>query len=103
LGGDHKGGHVIFAGVKITPTPTDLPGSAELQKLANGLDGWALILALVALIVGAAMWALGSHSQNLHHSMIGRRTVLTSIAAAIVLGAAPALINFFFAAGSAVH
>lgn len=92
-----------FASVSITPTPSDLPGSAELQKLANGLDGWALVLALVALVIGAAMWALGSHSQNMHHSMIGRRTVLTAILAAIVLGAAPALINFFFSAGSAVH
>jgi hypothetical protein len=94
---------VLFAGVSITPTPSDLPGSAELQKLANGLDGFALVLALVALVIGAALWALGSHSQNMHHSMIGRRTVLTAILAAIVLGAAPALINFFFSAGTAVH
>jgi type IV secretory pathway VirB2 component (pilin) len=94
---------VPFASVSITPTPSDLPGAAELQKLANGLDGWALLLALIALVIGAAMWALGSHSQNMHHSMIGRRTVLTSILAAVVLGAAPTLINFFFSAGTAVH
>lgn len=94
---------MLFANVSLTPTSTDLPGSAELQKLANGLDGIALMLALIALVIGAALWALGSHSQNMHHSMIGRRTVLTSILAAAVLGAAPVLINFFFSAGTAVH
>lgn len=94
---------MLFANVSLTPVSKDLPGSAELQKLANGLDGIALMLALVALVIGAALWALGSHSQNMHHSMIGRRTVLTSILAAMVLGAAPVLINFFFSAGTAVH
>jgi hypothetical protein len=94
---------VLFAGVSITPDPTNLPGSAELQKLANGLDGWALIAALVALVIGAALWSIGAHSQNYHHSMLGRRTVLTAIGAAILIGAAPEIVNFFFSAGKAVH
>jgi len=94
---------MIFAGVSLTPTPSNLPGSAALQKLANGLAGWALIAALIGLVVGAAMWALGSHSQNIHQSMTGRRAVVASLAAAVLIGAAPALINFFFSTGSSVH
>jgi hypothetical protein len=94
---------MYFAAVTLTPSPTALPGSAALQKLANGLAGWALIGALVALVIGAAMWALGSQSQNMHQSMAGRRTVVAALAAAIIIGAAPALINFFFATGSSVH
>jgi len=94
---------MIFAGVSLTPTPSNLPGSAALQKLANGLAGWALIAALIGLVVGAAMWALGSHSQNIHQSMTGRRAVAASLAAAVLIGAAPALINFFFSTGSSVH
>ena len=93
----------MFADVHLNPTPTDLPGSAELQRLANGLAGWALIGSLVALVIGAVLWALGAHSQNMHQSMTGRRAVMASVAAAILIGAAPALINFFFSAGVAVH
>ena len=88
--------------VNLSPTTSDLPGSTELQKLVNGLAGWALIGALAALVIGAAVWALGSHSQNLHQSVTGRRAVLVSVAAALLIGAAPHLINFFFSAGTAV-
>jgi hypothetical protein len=73
-----------------------------LQQIADGLASWALIGALVALLLGAALWAVGSHTQNAHHSSQGRRAVLTSLVAAIVIGAAPTLINFFFNAGLSV-
>jgi hypothetical protein len=58
---------------------------------------------LAALIIGAVVWAVGSHTQNMHHSMAGRRAVVTSLAAAIVIGAAPSLVNFFFHTGLSVH
>jgi hypothetical protein len=92
-----------FADVHLTPSPTALPGSAVLQQLANGLAAWALVGALVAFVVGAAMWALGSHAQNMHQSSTGRRAVFTSVAAAILIGAAPTIVNFFFHAGGAVR
>jgi hypothetical protein len=94
---------MVLTTVTLNPTPSNLPGYAELQKLANGLDGWALLAALIALIIGAVVWALGAHSQNIHQSMVGRRSVLTAILAAILIGAAPMIINFFFSAGSAAH
>jgi hypothetical protein len=39
----------------------------------------------------------------MHQSSQGRRAVLTSLIAAILIGAAPELINFFFNAGVAVR
>ena len=93
---------MIFANVSLTPSTSDLPGSAALQQIADGLASWALIGALVALLLGAALWAVGSHTQNMHHSAQGRRAVLTSLVAAVVIGAAPTLINFFFNAGLSV-
>lgn len=94
---------MIYAAVHLTPTPTDLPGSAALQRFANGLAGWALIGALIALVIGAALWAFGSHSQNMHQSMAGRRAVITAVLAALLIGAAPMLINFFFSTGQAAR
>jgi hypothetical protein len=39
----------------------------------------------------------------MHQSAQGRRAVLTSLAAAILIGAAPSLINFFFNTGLKVN
>lgn len=95
--------HARLTDVSLSPDPGDLPGGTTLQTLTNGIGGWALILSLVGLVVGAAAWALGSHSQNYQQSYIGRRTVLVSGLAALLIGAAPEIINFFFHTGQAVH
>jgi hypothetical protein len=94
---------VVLADVTLTPDPGNLPGGAVLQHLTNGLGGWALIAALVGVLIGAAAWALGSHAQNYQQSFTGRRTVLVSALAALLIGAAPAIVNFFFHAGQGVH
>ncbi|HUZ40144.1 MAG TPA: DUF6112 family protein [Acidimicrobiales bacterium] len=93
---------MLFANVSLTPSTTALPGSAALQQIANGIAAWALIGALVSLLLGAALWAVGSHTQNMHQSSQGRRAVLTSLIAAVLIGAAPTLINFFFNTGLSV-
>lgn len=94
---------VATTAVGLQEDPGDLPGGSTLQSLTNGIGGWALILSLVGLVVGAAAWALGAHSQNYQQSYLGRRTVLVSGLAALLIGAAPGLINFFFHSGQAVH
>lgn len=93
----------LVASVTMTPTPTDLPGGQVLQQLTNGIGGWALIASLVGLVVGAGVWALGSHGQNYQQSYVGRRAVLISGLAALLIGAGPAIVNFFFTTGQGVH
>jgi len=94
---------MLFAATILSPTLSDLPGSAALQQIANGIAAWALIGALVSLVLGAALWTVGSHTQNMHQSMAGRRAVVTALLAAVLIGAAPHLIDFFFKTGSSVH
>ncbi len=89
--------------LQLTPDTSALPGGNVLQHLMNGLDGWALALALVGLVVGAAAWALGSHGQNYQQSFVGRRAVLISGFAALLIGAGPGIVNFFFSQGQGVH
>jgi Family of unknown function (DUF6112) len=93
----------LLADVHLSPNMTSLPGGGTLQQLVNGVAGWALIGSLAALVFGALAWALGSHSHNVQQSMAGRRAVLASGAAALLIGAAPILINFFFHAGRGLH
>ncbi len=77
------------------PNPGGLPGSNVLQQLVNGAEAWALAIALLGAFVGAAMWALASHSHNPHYASRGRMAALVSGASALVIGAGPGLVNFF--------
>ncbi len=81
--------------VTAHPSPSGLPGSNVLQQLVNGAEAWALGLALLGAFVGAAMWALASHSHNHQYAARGRMGALVSAASALVIGAAPGLVNFF--------
>ena len=57
------------APVHLTPT-SYLPGSNVLQALADGLDSWALIAAMVGVVIGAVIWAFGHYSQKHHGSAV---------------------------------
>jgi hypothetical protein len=84
-----------LADVSLNPSVNALPGGGTLQELTNGLGAWALIAALAGL--------LSVHAQNFQQSMVGRRAVLVSGLAALLIGAAPPIINFFFHTGTNLH
>ena len=92
-----------LADVTLNPSVNSLPGGGTLQELTNGLGAWALVAALGGLLIGAAAWALGVHSQNFQQSLVGRRAVLVSGLAALLIGAAPPIVNFFFHTGVNLH
>lgn len=89
--------------VQMQPQVNALPGGNVLQSLMNGLEFWALAVALIGLVIGAAAWALGSHGQNYQQSYVGRRAVLISGLAALLIGAGPGIVSFFFNTGQGVH
>jgi hypothetical protein len=86
--------------VKLQPSRTALPGTKELQRLADGVDFWALIAAMVGILVGAVLWAFGHYSQNYQQAYNGRRGVMVSGLAALLVGGAPEIINFFASKGA---
>src|SRR3984885_13143329 len=83
------------ATVVAHPSLTGLPGSNVLQQLVNGAEAWALAIALWGTFIGAAFWAVASHTQNHHYAARGRMAALSPAASALVVGAAPGLVNFF--------
>lgn len=90
--------------VNLTPSDTnDLPGTTILQNLASGVGHWALIASVVGVIVGGIMWAFGHFSHNYQQSYNGRRGLIVSGAAALLIGAANGIISFFFTQGSGIH
>lgn len=94
---------VAAATLSLSPSDTALPGSSVITTLMNGIGWWGLVVCLVGAVVGAASWAIGSHTNSYQHASAGRRAVLVSGAAALVIGAAPQLLNFLFNSGQAVH
>jgi Family of unknown function (DUF6112) len=85
----------VFANVTVNPDPTGLPGSNILQQIVNGADAWALAITLLGAFIGAAMWAVASHTNSNHYAARGRMAALVSAGAALVIGAGPGLVNFF--------
>ena len=81
--------------VTASPDPNALPGTNVLQQIVNGTEAWALAITLLGAFVGAALWAIASHTHNHHYAGRGRMAALISAAAALVIGAAPGLVNFF--------
>jgi len=101
----------VHALIAALPPPTSitpvagppLPGTPQLQQLIDGFSTWALMAALAGMLIGAAVWALGHHSSNYQQAANGRKGVLVSGAAAMIIGAAPSLIDFFTGLGRQVH
>ena len=93
---------VVRDAVNVTPDPQGLPGSAVLSDLANGLDSWALIAAVVGVIIGGVMWAFGHYSQNWQQAYNGRKGVIVSAVAALLIGGASNIINWFVHTGGGI-
>lgn len=89
------GPSALVPAVTAHPNVTALPGSNVLQQLVNGAEAWALAVALLGAFIGAALWALASHTHNHHYAARGRMAAVVSAAAALVVGSAPGIVNFF--------
>ena len=76
--------------ITISPNSNGLPGIGQLRDVVGAAMTVGLILAVLALIISAIVWALGANSSNPH------------LAAAIITGASVTLVNFFWNVGQSV-
>ena len=88
--------------IEIDPNSDGLPGIAQLRSIVGATMTVGLILAVLALIVAAIVWALGANSSNPHLAGRGKVGVLVALGAAVICGASVALVNFFWNVGQAV-
>ena len=93
---------VVPMDINIDPNSDGLPGIAQLRTIVGAVMTVGLILSVLALIVSAIVWGLGSNSSNPHLASRGKVGVLVSCGAAIICGAAVTLVNFFWGVGQAV-
>ena len=90
---------VLAQQVNFTPDFNAIPGAGPVQQLINGIGAFALLLSLVGIIIGGAMWGVGSLSSNYHQAAVGKRANLYSVVGAVIVGAAAALVNWAFSLG----
>ena len=90
---------LVVAQVNFTPDFNALPGRGPIQQIINGVGAMALLLALAGIIIGGAMWGVGSLSSNYHQAAVGKRATLYSVVGAVIVGAAAALVNWAFSLG----
>jgi|GEM_PF-2589957 hypothetical protein len=81
------------------PTP---PGQEQLKELVGTIRNWSIIACVIAIIVAAILWAWGSQSQNAAQATQGKKGILVAVAAAAVIFAAEALVNWGIRLGDGV-
>jgi hypothetical protein len=86
----------------ITPNNNGLPGTSEAEKLVGALLTFGLIAAVAGIAIAAITWALGSHSANPHLASRGKTGVIVACLAALLVGGADILVNFFASAGGSL-
>ncbi|WP_148575313.1 DUF6112 family protein [Nocardioides caldifontis] len=100
-------GSIVSAGllpldININPNSDGLPGIGQLKSVVGASMTIGLILAVLALIVSAIVWAMGANSSNPHLAGRGKFGVLVALGAAIICGASVTLVNFFWNVGQSV-
>jgi hypothetical protein len=85
----------------VSPNANGLPGLPEARRLAGATLTFALVICVVATIISAAAWAMGSINSNPGYASKGRIGVLVSLGAALLIGNANNLIRFF--SGIVIH
>jgi len=93
----------VLLDVSLSPDPSQLPFTGTLHDLANGLEAVALLLAAAGIVFSASKWGLGVATSNTPWAEQGKSGVVIGSIAALLIGAAAVLVNFFFGLGSHLH
>lgn len=96
--------HLVGAGAfdfNATAKAT-LPGASTAEKLVSGIMFYSLVFCLVGLVLSAGMWAVGAFSNNYTQSVNGKKGFLICAGSALAIGAAKALVQYFYNEGSGV-
>src|ERR1700733_4303121 len=75
--------------IAVTPNTTGLPGITEFTNIVGAMMTVGALACVLAVILSAGMWALGSHSGNVQLTSRAKTGVVVSAVAALLIGGAP--------------
>ncbi len=84
----------------VTPNTSGLPGLEQLKQIVGALLTFGLVGCVAALVGSAVVWGFGSNSGNPHLAGRGKSGVMVAAGAALLIGAANAIVTFFADAGT---
>ena len=87
--------HLSLADIQVPANNNGLPGMSAFLKIVGALITFGFLAAVAGIVIGAIVWSLGSHNANAHHADRGKLSVLVSSAAAVLVGSAVGIVNFF--------
>lgn len=73
---------------------SNVPGKDALADLIRTIRTWSLVAIVIAIIIAAILWAWGSQSQNAAQATQGKKGIIVAVAAAAVIIAAEALVQW---------
>ena len=88
--------------IDISPNSDGLPGIGVLRTVVGASMTVGLVLAVLAMVISAVVWAYGANASNPHVAGRGKFGVLVALGSAIVTGASVTLVNFFWNVGQSV-
>lgn len=91
-----------LADQNISPNDDGLPGTSEARKIVGALLTYGLIAAVAGIAISAIIWPIANHNANPHWASRGKMGVVVSCGAALLVGCADVLVNFFQNAGSSL-
>ena len=86
----------------VTSNSTGLPGLAQLRLIVGAMLTFGLVACVAALVISAVVWGFGSNSGNPHLAGRGKSGVVVAAGAALLIGAANAIVTFFSNAGALI-
>ena len=86
----------------VSSNTTGLPGLEQLREIVGAMLTFGLVACVAALVVAAVVWGFGSNSGNPHLAGRGKTGVMVAAGAALLIGAANAIVTFFSGVGSLV-
>lgn len=84
----------------VFPDFGGLGGIDDLRRVIGALMMFALVTAVLMLIVSGVVWAIASSNGNYHAATKGRTGVLVALGAAALAGAGAAWMNWLIDLGS---
>jgi hypothetical protein len=88
-------GQSVLADIHVDPNNDGLPRVNAALRIVGARSPSGFIAAVAGIAIGSIVWAVGSHISNPHHASRGKTGVIVSAAAAILVGSAVTIVNFF--------
>ncbi len=93
---------VLRADPGVSSNTTGLPGLGQLRQIVGAMLTFGLVACVAALVVAAVVWGFGSNSGNPHLAGRGKTGVVVAAGAALLIGAANAIVTFFSGVGATI-